>query len=83
MPVQPAPRAKQDELNLNELVAKIHAELNQRVPEARVRQVATDIAAQYEKAQVTSFVPIFVRRQTLEKLSRELQSTRVDFVWDR
>jgi hypothetical protein len=58
---------------LNEaLIEKIWQELNGQVPRQRIRQVAAEVAAKFEQATVTTFVPIFIHRYTCERLKREL-----------
>lgn len=59
--------------DLERLVQKIRSELPQPVPERRVREVATEMAARFTSARVTAFVPIFVQRLTSERLRQELE----------
>lgn len=51
------------------LVDRIWCDLGKRIPHEYIRQVALEIAAEFREAKVTAFVPIFIRRQTLQRLS--------------
>jgi hypothetical protein len=50
------------------LVEKLWQDLEGRVPRQQIVQAATEIAAGFESAGVTTFVPIFVHRRALERL---------------
>ncbi len=52
----------------NSLVEKLWRDLDGRVSQERIFQAVTEIAAKYQEATVTAFVPIFVHRQALEQL---------------
>ena len=50
------------------LVEEIWRDLEGKVTHEQIRQVASQIATQFNNATVTTFVPIFIRRQTRETL---------------
>ena len=51
------------------LVERIWCKLGKQVTRERIRQVALEVAAEFREAKITTFVPIFIRRLTLERLS--------------
>lgn len=51
------------------LIERIWCDLGKRMPQEHIRQVALEVAAEFREAKVTTFVPIFVRRLTLKRLS--------------
>lgn len=51
------------------LIDRIWSDLGKQIPHEHIRQVALEIAAEFRQAKVTTFVPIFIRRQTLQRLS--------------
>jgi hypothetical protein len=53
------------------LVETLWKDLDGRVSRQQIAGAVTQIAARFEKATVTAFVPIFVRRQALEYLRRD------------
>ena len=58
---------------LNEaLVEKIWFELDEQATREQIRQAAAKVAAQFQDATITTFIPIFIYRHTCEKLKREL-----------
>jgi hypothetical protein len=50
------------------LVEKLWNELNGQVSRQQITLAVREIAAQFQDARVTTFVPIFVRRRALEQL---------------
>ncbi len=52
----------------NTLIEKIWYELDERVTREQIRQVAAEVSAQFQNATVATFIPIFIYRQTCEKL---------------
>lgn len=54
------------------LIEAIWHELDRQLPRERVRCVVAEIAIGFQDATVKTFLPILVRRQTLEWLRREL-----------
>jgi hypothetical protein len=56
-----------DELD-DSLIEQIWHDLDGQVTREQIRQVVTEIAAEFRSATVTAFVPIFIRRQAREKL---------------
>ena len=50
------------------LVEAIWNELEGDAEREKIREVATEVAAEFQKASITQFVPIFVRRRTVERL---------------
>jgi hypothetical protein len=56
------------------LVEKLWHELDGQVSRQRIAGAVTEIATRFERATVTAFVPIFIRRQALEYLKRDCTS---------
>lgn len=52
------------------LIEQIWRDLEGQVSREQVRQVATGVAARFHTATVTAFIPIFIHRQTREKLKK-------------
>jgi hypothetical protein len=50
------------------LIEQIWQDLGGRVTREHIREIAAEAAAEFRTATVTSFVPIFVRRRTRERL---------------
>ncbi|MFN2194515.1 MAG: three-helix bundle dimerization domain-containing protein [Anaerolineales bacterium] len=50
------------------LVESLWQDLEGRVSHAQIRQTAREVAASYDGATVMTFITIFIRRQTLERL---------------
>ncbi len=50
------------------LIEQIWQDLGGQVSRERIRQIAAEAAAEFRTATVTAFVPVFVRRRTLERL---------------
>ncbi|MFW6069396.1 MAG: three-helix bundle dimerization domain-containing protein [Chloroflexota bacterium] len=50
------------------VIEAIWSDLEGRVDREQVRQVALDVAQDFADATVTSFVPLFIRRRTYERL---------------
>jgi phage FluMu protein gp41 len=59
---------------LDDLVDQIWQDLDGQVSREQVRQITAEVAAEFHKATITTFVPIFVRRQALRKLKAEMNS---------
>lgn len=57
------------------LVEKLWHELDGQVSRQQIAGAVTDTAAGFEKATVTTFVPIFIHREALERLKGLLAST--------
>jgi hypothetical protein len=57
------------------LVEKLWRDLDGQVSRQQIAGAVTEIAARFEKATVTAFVPIFIHRQALEQLKGLLAST--------
>jgi hypothetical protein len=57
-----------DHLVDDSLIEQIWQDLGGQVPRERIRQIAAEAAAEFRTATVTAFVPVFVRRRTLNKL---------------
>ncbi|HEX6384462.1 MAG TPA: hypothetical protein VF177_07315 [Anaerolineae bacterium] len=55
-----------------QLVEDIWDDLEGRVTRENILQVAIEVATKFQDAAVTSFVPIFIRRQTSERLKARL-----------
>ena len=53
------------------LVETLWQDLGGQVSRQQIVRAVTQIAARFEKATVTAFVPIFIRRQVLEHLRPE------------
>lgn len=54
------------------LIEKIWFQLDEQTSREQIRRAAAEVAHQFQNATVTTFIPIFVYRQTYEKLKREL-----------
>lgn len=52
------------------VIETIWSDLEGRVDREQVRQVALEVAQDFADATVTSFVPLFIRRRTYERLKR-------------
>jgi hypothetical protein len=52
-------------------IDQIWHDLSGQVPHELIRQVVAEEATRLQHARITTFVPIFVRRGTREKLTRE------------
>lgn len=50
------------------VIEAIWSDLEGRVDREQVRQVALEVAQDFADATVTSFVPLFIRRRTYERL---------------
>lgn len=50
------------------LIGQIWNDLDGRATREQIRQVVSEIAAEFRTAKVTAFVPIFIRRQARAKL---------------
>ena len=53
------------------VVEKLWHDLDGRVSRQQIARAVTQIAARFEKATVTAFVPIFIHRQALEHLRHD------------
>jgi hypothetical protein len=53
------------------LVETLWQDLDGRVPRQKIARAVSQVAARFEEATVTSFVPIFIRRQALEYLRHQ------------
>lgn len=51
------------------LVERIWRRLDKQVTREHIRHVALEVAAEFRGARITTFVPIFIRRLTLDRLS--------------
>lgn len=58
---------------LNPLIEQVWRELDGKVPRSRIRRVAICVAAQFENATVTTYIPLFVRHLTREWLKAEVK----------
>jgi hypothetical protein len=54
------------------LVEAIWRELEGYAERERIREVATEVAAEFQTASITQFVPIFIRRRTVERLRSDV-----------
>jgi hypothetical protein len=57
------------------LIEKLWLDLDRQVSRQQVATTVTEIAAQFQDATVTTFVPIFIRRKVLEQLQGTLAPT--------
>jgi hypothetical protein len=55
------------------LIEQVWEELDGQIPEARIRRVATFVAARFDNATVTTYIPLFVRHLTREWLKAEMK----------
>ncbi len=58
------------------LVEKLWRDLDGQVSRQQIAGAVTEIAARFEKATVTAFVPIFIHRRALEHLKGSLANDR-------
>ena len=56
------------------LVESLWQDLEGQVSRQRIVRAATEIAARFDSATVMAFVPVFIRRQVLERLGSESSS---------
>jgi len=56
-----------------ELIEDIWSDLEGKVTRDNILQVATEVATKFREASVMTFVPIFIRRQTSERLKARLK----------
>ena len=68
--------AEEDVLALvdEQLVEEIWRDLEGRVTRETIFQVAIEVATRFQAVAVTTFVPIFIRRQTSEQLKARLKA---------
>lgn len=52
----------------DELIQEIWVSLAGEVTREHIYQIATEVASEYKDAKVTTFLPVLIRRQTLERL---------------
>ncbi|MCB0195443.1 MAG: hypothetical protein KDJ65_26075 [Anaerolineae bacterium] len=50
------------------LIEKIWCDLDKQITRKQIRQAALEVAADFRNATITTFIPIFVHRRTIEKL---------------
>ena len=60
----------------DELIQQIWVNLAGQVTRERIYQTATEVASEFQNAKVTAFLPILIRRQTLERLKAASQGGR-------
>lgn len=56
----------------DELIEQIWCDLGRQVERSRVAKVANDVAAGFREGAIPTYVPLFVRRLSRERLSAEL-----------
>jgi hypothetical protein len=59
--------------DLNKLIEQLWRDLDGKVSQTRIRQVATGVAAKFHDAPVTANIPLFIRHLTREWLKGELR----------
>lgn len=64
------------DLLLEPLIEAIWQDLNGQIPYERICQVAYEVAAAFQDAVVTTFVPILIHRQTRDKLKAEINGKK-------
>lgn len=52
----------------DELIEDIWHDLGRQFTQEQIRQIVVEVAAEFQDAAVTSFIPIFIRRRTRERL---------------
>lgn len=50
------------------LIEKIWCDLDKQITRKQIRQAALEVAADFRSATITTFIPIFIHRRTVEKL---------------
>ncbi len=58
------------------LIEEIWRDLGGQVSQAHIVQVAREVETEYFDATVTMFVPIFIHRETRERLLQEIQERK-------
>lgn len=58
-------------IELDALTDQIWQDLGRQVPRARIQQVVLEVASQFHDATVTTYLPIFIRRLTRERLENK------------
>jgi hypothetical protein len=59
--------------DLNHLIEQVWRDLDGQIPQARIRKVAICVAAMFENATVTTYIPLIVRHLTREWLKEEIE----------
>jgi hypothetical protein len=67
-------------IDLDHLIWQVWYELDGRIPRARIRQIATQVAAAFRDAPVTIHIPLWVRHLTREWLKQEIRRDNLNSV---
>jgi hypothetical protein len=59
-----------DDLDIGTLVEQIWLELGSSVDRATIEQVVQEVLPRFENAPVKSFIPIFIRKEAMNRLKR-------------
>ena len=59
-----------DDLDIGTLVEQIWLELGSSVDRAAIEQVVQEVLPRFENAPVKSFIPIFIRKEAMNRLKR-------------
>lgn len=62
----------------DEFIHEIWVSLAGQVTHEHIFQIATEVASEYKDAKITTFLPILIRRQTLERLKPTNQDGRAN-----
>lgn len=57
----------------DDLVDMLMQDVGQSVSRARVKEVTSEVAAQFADAKVATYIPIFVRREVRARLREEIR----------
>ena len=60
---------------LEDVIDQTWHDLGECIPRARVCEVTHEVAAAFQNASITTFVPLFVRRKTRQRLESEIRQT--------
>lgn len=71
--LETATTGEKNVISYEELISILFQELDGRVSQERLRQVVTQVAAQYRDVTITDFIPILLRRKVRDLLTQELR----------
>ena len=58
------------------IIDKVWQDLDGQLSREQISRTVTEISLEYQNARVKAFVPIFVHRQAVEQLKRQLKAKR-------
>jgi hypothetical protein len=69
---------KNPERSLEHIVDYVWQRIDRRMGQDRIRQIVSEVAQEFEDAAVQAFVPVLVRRFSLERVREELNLSQGD-----